>query len=230
MLDGVQFNHHSQSTTAIPKPFANALKFGLGGHGHSQVPPSESKSCSKSPGSNPAGFFPVGQTTHSDPSLPSNPHPSHLDELLNCCLIGKIWGDPLPIPAIIHKTKKDWGFVEGQVEYIDAGNNWILLRFANAEDRLLVYDQRPWHVNGLNFVLQKWSPCFDSYIASITKIDQWVRVPRLHWEFWDYDSLAMLLQPVCGPYSYSRPKHPTLPQSQVCSGLSEHRCYTPSAW
>jgi len=46
-----------------------------------------------------------------------------MEELLNCCLIGKIWGDHLPIPAIIHKIKKEWVFVKGQVDYIDAGND-----------------------------------------------------------------------------------------------------------
>jgi len=61
---------------------------------------------------------------------------------------------------------------------------------------MVVYDQRPWHVNGLNFVIQKWTPCFDSYTAIITKIDQWVRVPRLPWEFWDSNSLTRLLQPL----------------------------------
>lgn len=191
VLDGVRLNHHSQSPTAKPKPYADALKFGLGGgcHGHSQVPPPKSKFCSQFPGSNTTGLLSVGQTSHStdlpnpDPSLPQNPHPSQQEELLNCCLIRKIWGDPLPIPTIIHKTKKDWCFVKGQVDYIDTGNNWILLRFANVEDRVLVYDQRSWHVNGLNFVLQKWSTCFDSYIASITKIGQRVKVPRLPCEF-----------------------------------------------
>lgn len=75
--------------------------------------------------------------------MPPGSHPSQLDELLACCLIGKIWGDPLPIPAIIHKTKKDWHFVKGQVDYIDAGNDWIVITFVNGDDRMLVFDQRP---------------------------------------------------------------------------------------
>lgn len=33
VLDGVRLNHHSQSPTAKPKPYADALKFGLGGGG-----------------------------------------------------------------------------------------------------------------------------------------------------------------------------------------------------
>ena len=80
--------------------------------------------------------------------------------------------DPIPIPVIIHKTMKDWYFVKGQVDYINAGNDWIMIRFANAEDRMLVFDQRPWHVNVLNFVVKKWSPFFDSYTAISNRIDQ----------------------------------------------------------
>lgn len=82
------------------------------------------------------------------------------------------------------------------MDYIDAGNDWIMIRFANADDRMLVFDQRPWHVNRLNFVVKKWTPFFDSYIAIINRIDQWVRVSRLPWEFWDQDSLTELPKPV----------------------------------
>ncbi|KAJ8424036.1 hypothetical protein Cgig2_032185 [Carnegiea gigantea] len=81
-------------------------------------------------------------------------------------------------------------------DYIDAGNDWIMICFANSEDRRLVFELRPWHINGLNFVIQKWTPFFDSYSAVITHIDQWVRVPRLPWKFWDIDSLTVLLKPV----------------------------------
>ncbi|KAJ8433860.1 hypothetical protein Cgig2_032071 [Carnegiea gigantea] len=105
-------------------------------------------------------------------------------------------GDPIPIPAIIHKTMNDWCFIKGQVDYINADNDWIMIRFTNAEDRMLVFDQRPWHMNGLNFVVKKWAPFFNSYTAVIHRIDQWVRVPRLPWEFWDQDSLTELLTPI----------------------------------
>ncbi|KAJ8420605.1 hypothetical protein Cgig2_001738 [Carnegiea gigantea] len=78
-----------------------------------------------------------------EPPIPSDPHSIHMDELLACYLIEKIWGDRIPLPAIIRKTKKDWHFVKGQVDYIDACNDWNMIRFANSEDRLLVYDLRP---------------------------------------------------------------------------------------
>ena len=60
---------------------------------------------------------------------------NNMDELAAICLLGQIWGDSLPLPAIIHKTKSDWRFLKGLVKYVDLRNNWILLRFANVEDK-----------------------------------------------------------------------------------------------
>jgi len=51
-------------------------------------------------------------------------------------------------------------------------------------------------VKGLNLVLSSWLPFFDPYSAPITHIDQWVRISRLPWEFWDETSLTSLLQPI----------------------------------
>lgn len=61
---------------------------------------------------------------------------------------------------------------------------------------MLVFDQRPWFVNGLNFVVICWVPFFDPYHTVITRVDQWIRIPRLPWEFWDMDCLRELLQHV----------------------------------
>lgn len=82
------------------------------------------------------------------------------------------------------------------IDYIGAGNDWIMIQFANSEDMRPVFELRPWHVNGLNFVIHKWTPFFDSYSAILAHIDQWVRVPKLPWEFWDIYSLIVLLKSV----------------------------------
>ena len=86
----------------------------------------------------------------------------------------------MPLLAIIHRTCNDWRFIIGQVDDVDlGGNDWVMLRFANSQDKGLVYDQRPWYVNGLNFVLLPWATFFDPYNTLITRVDQWVRIPRL---------------------------------------------------
>jgi len=79
-----------------------------------------------------------------------------------CYLSEKIWGESVPLPAIIHRTQNDWKFIKGQVDYADLDNEWVLLWFANCHDRLLVYDQQPWFINGLNFVNFSWAPFFDT--------------------------------------------------------------------
>jgi len=79
------------------------------------------------------------------------------------------------------------------MDYVDLGNEWILIRFANSQDRELVFGQRPWYVNGLNFVLIPWIPFFCPYGTQITKVDQWVRIPRLPWELWEADYLGEIL-------------------------------------
>jgi len=55
-----------------------------------------------------------------------------------------------------------------------------------------VFDQRPWYVSGLNFVLIPWVPFFDPYNTQITRVDQWFRIPRLPWEFWEAEYLTEL--------------------------------------
>ncbi|KAJ8431293.1 hypothetical protein Cgig2_026269 [Carnegiea gigantea] len=96
LLDGIQPHHHSQSDSTRHSPYADALKFGVRDNDHSQVPTFEPKLCSQLLRGNPTGVLLIGQTSHSsdkpetDPPMPLYPHPSHMDELLACCLIGKI--------------------------------------------------------------------------------------------------------------------------------------------
>ena len=62
------------------------------------------------------------------------------DELNTYCLFEKIWGESLPLSTIIHRTHNDKKIIRGKVDYVDLGNEWILLRFANSQDKLLVHD------------------------------------------------------------------------------------------
>jgi len=73
-------------------------------------------------------------------TLPSPP--VQVQELAACCLFGNIWGEALALAAIINKTKKDGSFVKGQIFFVEIGNDSILVRFANADDRSMVYSNR----------------------------------------------------------------------------------------
>ena len=51
-------------------------------------------------------------------------------------------GEYVPLSAIINKTKVDWKFIRGQVSYVDLKNNWISFKFANLEDKEMVWRER----------------------------------------------------------------------------------------
>jgi len=125
------------------------------------------------------------------------PVSSQMTELVSLRLLAKLWGESVPIPLIISKTKLDWKHVKGMVEYIELGNGWVL-KFSTVSDREYVWFNRPWFVKGLNLVLSLWVPFFDPYSASIKSVDQWVRISHLPWEFWDEQTLTNLLTPFGG--------------------------------
>jgi len=58
---------------------------------------------------------------------PSEIHPpSQPVSMRTLCLLGKPWGEPIPLAIVMSKTRKDWGFVKGQLNYLELGNGWIL--------------------------------------------------------------------------------------------------------
>uniref|UniRef100_A0A803KNE4 DUF4283 domain-containing protein n=1 Tax=Chenopodium quinoa TaxID=63459 RepID=A0A803KNE4_CHEQI len=65
-----------------------------------------------------------------------------IEELSNTCLFGVL----LDLRTIITRTKANWKLLKGDVEYLEMGNNWILLRFANPNDKQIVWNERAWHV------------------------------------------------------------------------------------
>ena len=171
----------------------------MGGHGSSVNPTVESKSGFQSGTNEPKRILPLGElSTHacqpllSEPALPQADPIRSGGEFIACCLLGKIWGEVISLNSIIHRTRNDWKFMKGHVDY----DNWLLLRFSTSQDKNLVFEQRPWFVNGLNFVLLPWTPFFDPYNTIITRVDQWIRILRLPWELWELDYLTEVLKHV----------------------------------
>ena len=66
-----------------------------------------------------------------------------MDDLIALCLLTKLWGEFVPTPLIISKTKLDWKHVKGLVKYIELGNRWVLLKFATIADRGYIWVNRP---------------------------------------------------------------------------------------
>uniref|UniRef100_A0A7C8ZDU9 Uncharacterized protein n=1 Tax=Opuntia streptacantha TaxID=393608 RepID=A0A7C8ZDU9_OPUST len=116
VLDGCRFDNHGQPTLRQLPTYSTALKLRVGDNSSPNVPSSESKLCPKLRKIQSPGLLSLGQVGISD--YPSNPtaspqaNPTPLpsistDELLACCLLGRIWGEPIPLPTIIHRTRND---------------------------------------------------------------------------------------------------------------------------
>ena len=79
LLDGIRPYNNSQPDSTRHNPYGDALKFGVGGNGNSQVATYEPKLCSQLSKDNPAGLLPLGQSSHLsdqpeiDPPMPSYP-------------------------------------------------------------------------------------------------------------------------------------------------------------
>ena len=77
----------------------------------------------------------------------------NIEELSKSCLLGKMLGEPLDVLTFVSRTKAEWKFVKGDIEFLEMGNHWIMLKFANPNDLFLVWSERPWHVQGELFLL-----------------------------------------------------------------------------
>lgn len=65
-------------------------------------------------------------------------------ELSKSCLIGKMLSALVDLRTIIARSKANWRFVKGDIDYLEMGNNLILIRFSNPQDLSLVWSERPW--------------------------------------------------------------------------------------
>jgi len=80
-------------------------------------------------------------------------------------------------------------------------------------DREYLWFNRPGFVKGLNAFLGNWVPFFEPYLITIEKIDQWVRISRLPWKFWEEHILVELLKCI---EVFIRVDHNTLLKNKEC--------------
>lgn len=63
-------------------------------------------------------------------------------EVQNLFLIGKMLGESVSLKTIASKTKGDW-MPRGEVKFVDMGNGFILIKFANEMDSNHVFFGQP---------------------------------------------------------------------------------------
>lgn len=68
------------------------------------------------------------------------------EDLIKTCLVGKMLGGSVDLRVIIARTKADWKFCNLDVNYLEMGNGWVLIRFANTGDLFLVWPEKHLHV------------------------------------------------------------------------------------
>ncbi|XP_048502750.1 uncharacterized protein LOC125498562 [Beta vulgaris subsp. vulgaris] len=143
-------------------------------------------------------------------------------ELTKSCLIGKMLSSVVDTRTIISRTKADWKFIKGEVEYLEMGNGWLMLKISNPGDLSLVWSERPWHVHGDIFVIYPWRPSFDPYLEEIKWVDLWIRIPRLLTELLNFDYVASFLSLLRHKIRFARAcvrvdiKSPLLEFAEVC--------------
>lgn len=57
-----------------------------------------------------------------------------IEEFSRTCLFAKMLPAPLNVRTIKAHTKVNWKFLKGEVDYLEMGNQWLLLRFSNSND------------------------------------------------------------------------------------------------
>ena len=99
--------------------YAKATKFGMGCTAHSSNPcPAERIDIPLLP-SVPLPAHVIGNTSPTEPRVndplsfgpPPSPPVEHMEEIIALCLLGKVWGKYVPLPAIINKIRNDWKFI-----------------------------------------------------------------------------------------------------------------------
>lgn len=113
----------------------------------------------------------------------------------NLFLIGKLLGESIPLKTIMSKTKADWT-PSGEVQCVDMGNEFILIKFVNEMDCNHVFFNQPWFVQGQIFNLQRWRRDFDPFKEPIASAVTWVRLPSLPVELWGEPILRKLLKQI----------------------------------
>ena len=122
MLDGGRPDHSGNPHQPQHSCYSDALKFGVGSHDGNHQCPNQLESNAQRRTSSPPRIILIGESSTTGPkTIPPPPQTKAMpciEELITCCLLGKIGEEPVPIPAIIHRTRNEWKFVKGQISLI----------------------------------------------------------------------------------------------------------------
>ncbi|KAK9291923.1 hypothetical protein L1049_019875 [Liquidambar formosana] len=76
----------------------------------------------------------------------------------------------------------------GDLEIVDLGNGFFLVRFANADDAATALTEGQWLIGNHYLTVSRWTPGFTPSTATIMSTTVWVRLPELPIEYY-YDDV-----------------------------------------
>jgi hypothetical protein len=99
-------------------------------------------------------------------------------------LIIKAFGKSIGFKYMEYKIKVLWNPI-GELQCIDLGLDYFLIRFKLSEDYWKVVNGGPWFVKQQFLSIRRWSPGFRPSEAKMTTTAVWVRLPELPIELYD---------------------------------------------
>lgn len=109
-------------------------------------------------------------------------------------LIAKYY-EATPIKFIMVKCNLEWK-VAGEVNIMDIGNGFTLIKFSNEIDCNNFFEGQPRFVSRQVCSLQRWKKVFDPVEEPITLVLLWVRIPWLPLEVCRDSTLNKILKPI----------------------------------
>ncbi len=106
-------------------------------------------------------------------------------------LIIKVFGKSIGFKYMDFKIRSLWKPL-GDMQCIDLGNDFFLIRFTLEEDYWKVVNGGPWFINQQFLTIRRWSPGFRPSEAKISTTAVWACLPELPIELYDTNILRRI--------------------------------------
>lgn len=98
-------------------------------------------------------------------------------------LIIKLIGKMLPYNFFVEHLRLRWQ-VQGEMEVIDIGNDFYVVKLSLLEERARVLSEGTWVIAGHYLSVQSWKSNFDPFQDTIKSMAVWIRLPFLPFEYY----------------------------------------------
>jgi hypothetical protein len=105
--------------------------------------------------------------------------------------VDKVFGKSVGFKYMDFKIRSLWK-PSGDMQCIDLGNDYFLIRFKLEEDYWKVVNGGPWFINQQFLTIRRWSPGFRPSEAKISTTAVWARLPELPIELYDMNILRRI--------------------------------------